>query len=104
MKVKFVNGVVKDCTSPTEQKVYKSGASSGWLLILRLIGGVTSSDLDALLTEDNIKSLDFLSEKEDGEIKTLFTLSDYSKVTSAIIRHDENTSDAYAEIQLTKGV
>ena len=104
MKVKFSNGVVKDCTSPTEQKVYKAGASSGWLLILRLIGGITSSDLDALLTEDNIKSLDFLSEKEDGEIKTLFTLSDYSKVTSAIIRHDENTSDAYAEIQLTKGV
>ena len=104
MKVKFVNGVVKDCASPTEQKVYKAGASSGWLLTLRLIGGITSSDLDDILTEDNIKSLDFLLENEDGEDKTLFTLADYSKVTSAVIRHDENTSDTYAEIQLTKGV
>lgn len=99
MKVKFMNGSIKECSAPSEQKLYKAGVSAGWIVTFRLLGEITSHELDELFTEENIFSLDFLS-----ETKTLFTLSNYRKTTSAIIRHDENTADTYAEIHLTKGV
>lgn len=105
MKVKFANGVVKDCTAPVEQKVFKSVSNGvGWMLLLKLTGGITSTELDVLLTEDNIKSLEFSTEGEGGGTKTLFTLDGYDKITSSIIRHAEDTTATHAEIQLTKGV
>lgn len=107
MKVKFANGVVKECTSPTEQKIFKNNngelVSVGWLLMLRLTGVITSTEIDNLLTPDNVTSLEFLTETENGEDKKLFNLDGYCKITSSTIRHSEDTNGAYAEIQLTKG-
>ena len=108
MKVKFSNGVVKDCTSPTEQKIFRpiDGITTavGWLLILRITGEVTSKELDNLLTTENIKTLEFLSENGNGEEISLFTLEGYEKITSSTIRHAEDTNDTSAEIQLTRGI
>ena len=103
MKVKFANGVVKECAAPTEQKAFKAGIGVGWILLLRLIGETTSTELDNLLTEDNISPLEFITETEDGKDKTIFTLSGYNKVTSSTIRYAEG-ENTVSEIQLTKGM
>ena len=105
MKVKFANGVVKECSSPTEQKVFKTNnGTSGWILNLRLVGGNTSAELDEILTVENIAPLAFVSETESGEERLLFTLDGYDKITSSTIRHAEDTASTSAEIQLTNGL
>lgn len=104
MKVKFANGVIKECNAPTEQKAFRTIGGNGWILNLRLMGGITSAELDELLTDENIASLEFLSVPEDGESKTIFTLDGYEKITSSTIRHAEDTTSTSVEIQLTKGL
>ena len=108
MKVKFSNGVVKKCSAPTEQKIFKNVDSEmvgvGWVLILKLTGGVTSTELDAILTTENIASLEFMAESEDDGDISLFSLVGYDKITSSTIRHAEDATATYADIQLSKGV
>lgn len=109
MKLKFKNGTIKNCTAPVETKVFKSGEAAGWVLMLNLIGAVTSGEVDELLTKENISSLTFIPEIEDeeGEEATVpaeLTLSGYEKVSSSTIRYAEDTSKTKVEIQLTKGV
>lgn len=108
MKVKFANGVVKECATPTEQKAFRNigGETVGvrWILNIRLLGGITSTELDDILISDNVKTLEFSTTKEDGTEKTLFTLEGYEKITSSAIRHAEDVSATSADIQLTKGI
>ena len=105
MKIKFANGVVKECASPTEQKVFKTNnGDTGWILHLRLIGEITSGELDELITVDNIKPLEFLTTTENGEDKTAFILDGYEKITSSTIRYAEDITSTISEIQLTKGL
>lgn len=108
MKVKFANGVVKECAAPTEQKAFRNVSGEtvgiGWILNIRLLGGITSSELDNILTTDNVKTLEFATNNEDGTEKTLFSLDGYDKITSSAIRHAEDISATSAEIQLTKGI
>lgn len=105
MKVKFANGTVKECAAPTEQKIFKtSGVGAGWVLALRLTGNINSTELDEIINGDNVKVLDFLTETESGEDKTIFSLTGYNKVTSSTIRHAEDTNATHAEIQISKGV
>ena len=108
MKVKFKNGVVKSCTAPTEQKVFRNVdgvmVGVGWLLNFRIAGGMTSDEVDNVLTLDNITSLEFLAETENGEDKTIFVLDGYDKITSSVIRHTEDTTSTSVEIQLSKGL
>lgn len=108
MKIKFANGVIKECSSPTEQKVFKNVSEKtigmGWLLHFKLLGLITSTELDELLTEDNVNSLEFSNEGENGESRTLFRLDGYDKVTSSVIRYSEDTNTTQIEIQLSRGV
>lgn len=108
MKVKFENGITKNCAAPMEQKIFKNTGSGtvgiGWVLMLKLTGGVTSSDIDSIMTANNTSTLEFLTEDDNGDETTLFTLTGYGKITSSIIHYSENAASAYAEIQLTKGV
>ena len=108
MRVKFANGVVKECTAPTEQKVFKTigeeTVGGGWLLALRIEGNITSAALDSLLAEENIRTLEFSTVDENGEEKTLFSLEGYDKITASMIRHAEDADSPYAEIQMSKGL
>ena len=105
MKIKFANGVVKECSPPTEQKVFKNAnGDAGWVLHLRLIGGMTSEELDTLITPENITTLEFSVMTDTEEEKLAFTLDGYNKITSSTIRHAEDTASTTAEIQLTKGM
>ena len=100
MKITFKNQAAKPCTIPTEQKVFRGGSPTGWLVIFSITGGISSSELDELTVSENISSLDF----SDDNGNTLFTLTGYTKLSSAVIRHKENATETVAEIQLTKGV
>lgn len=106
MKVKFANGVVKECAAPTEQKVFRTASGeNGWILHLRLMGAITSAELDELITAENIAPLEFLIEDEEStEDKVAFTLDGYNKITSSTIRHAEESASTSAEIQMTKGL
>lgn len=98
MQVKFKDGTIKNCSNPTEQKIFRSGAATGWLCSFQISEVMTSTDVDAVLTDDNISELTFCNEKAEE----LFAISGYTKVTSAVVRHAEK--DGTVEIQLIKGI
>ena len=108
MKIKFANGVVKECAAPVEQKLFKNiegeTVGVGWLLILNILGEMTSAELDEILTNNDFSSIEFLSENENGEEKSLFTLKGYDKNTSSVIRHADDITKTRTEINLSKGV
>lgn len=108
MKVKFANGVVKNCTAPTEQKVFKTvgeeTVGKGWILHLRIAGNITSDMMDDLLTKDSIGSLTFSTADENGTEKELFSLDGYDTITASSIRHAEDADETYADIQMSKGL
>lgn len=106
MKVKFNNGEIFECNTPTETKLFRSGEPYGWLLRFSLIGDITSSQLDDLLEMDNISMLVFtpsviLSEGDTVIDKNDIALSGYEKVSSVVINYGD-TSSTRADIQLTK--
>ena len=100
MKVKFKDETVKSCTAPTEQKLFRGDNTAGWALMFSLMGEITSSELDELLTGENVSELTFL--KDTGAEIT--TADGYDRISSCTIRHAEDPQDTRAEIQLTKGV
>ena len=105
MKVKFKDGTIKKCSSPIEQKVFRAGTSAGWILMLKLLGETTSSELDGIMIPENISELEFITTTEDyGIDEALFTLSGYEKITSSSIRYAEDMASTITEIQLTKGI
>ena len=103
MNVKFKDGTITECSSLTEQKLFKAGESAGWILNLALLGDITSDDVDKLLTSDNVSELTFIS-KDENETETTFALSNYNRVSSAVIRYLEPQNKSRVDIQLTKGV
>ena len=103
MKVKFANGVTKECSSPTEIKSFYNNSDSRWLLNVKLIGPMTSAELDELLTKENIAHLEFLTTATDEGDQVIFTLDGYERVTSSAIKHAEDTTATMVEIQMAKG-
>ncbi len=101
MKVKFKDETLKNCNAPVEQKVFRGGVPTGWILVLTLTGNNTSAEVDSLLTEENISELTFVADETET---TLFTITGYDKISSSMIRYAESVSDIRVEIQLTKGV
>ena len=99
MKVKFKDGTIKNCSNPTEQKIFRSGTAAGWICSFRLTDVMTSADVDAVLANANMAEITFLTDDTSAE---MFTLTDYDKVSSVIIRH--TNAGSQVEIQLTKGV
>lgn len=114
MKVKFKDGTVKTCSAPTEQKIFKNvrddagntvSTGYGWLSIFKISGCMTSDEADHILTTENIGKLEFLAENiETGELVKLFEINGYSKISATTIRHAEDETESYTEIQLSKGV
>lgn len=109
MKVKFADGCIKECISPTEHKVFKQiGGETiglGWILSFKIKGKISSSDeVDAMLSAENVSSLEFFAENENGEVTTLFTLDGYEKTVSSAIIYSEDQTNTIVDIQLTKGV
>lgn len=100
MNVKFKDGAIKTCTTPTEQKLFKSGEDAGWILSFALIGDITSAEVDNLISKDNISELIFTSVHEEGE--TSFSLNDYERTSSVIVRYSEIKEQTRVELQLIR--
>ena len=101
MKVKFKNETIKVCTQPTEQKMFRDGNATGWLLSFSIKDeDITSESLDTVLTNDNVARLTFIDD-DDNE---LFILTGYSRITSAIIRYAEPGINSRVDIQITKSL
>lgn len=100
MKVMFVDQTVKTCSIPTEQKVFRSGAPAGWIVVFQLTGAITSEELDKLTTAENLETLTF----QDDDGSTLFELVGYTKMSSAVIKHGQTAESTVTELQFTKGV
>lgn len=98
MKVKFKNGEEFNCSNPTEQKLFKDKEPVGWICAFSILGTFTSETADELLTEKNISEMNFVSD----ENKELFTISNYNKTSSVVVRH--NQEDGVLELQISKGV
>ena len=96
MKVQFNDTTrIFDCTEPTEQKIFRSGAAVGWAIMFSLYGNADSTQADSTITPNAITELNFTNDK--GEV---FTIKGYSDITSCVIRHKENMT--ITELQLTK--
>ena len=98
MFVKFKNGAKKKCTNPIEQKLFRSGNAAGWLCSFSISETVTSTELDELLTAENISKLTFCNDNSEE----IFAINEYNKVASAVIRYTEDNSTV--EVQFSKGL
>ena len=96
MQVKFKNSeVFFDCSEPIEQKLFKSGVPSGWMVMFHIKGELNSSELDEILTSESISKMVFTASEE----KT-FELHGYSTVTACVIRY--RMTETIVELQFTK--
>ena len=96
MKIKFNDGTIKDCTQPTEQKLFREGVAAGWLLSVSITDGkLTSDDIDKLITTENVSNLTFT----DDEEKELYVLGGYTQIASVAIRHSDTQSRADLQIK-----
>lgn len=100
MKIRFADNSEKVCSAPVEQKVFRNGEATGWLISFRILGSVNSGELDTLMREDNLLNLLFLTDTGSEVI----ALSGYNRVTSCSVRYAESADNFTAEIQLSKGV
>ena len=87
-------------TSFVENKLYRGGEAIGWVISMSLQTDMISSDLDSLLSVENIGEIKLVSESEESLSTKAFI--GYNKVTSCSIKYADTQSTA--EIQLFKGV
>lgn len=96
MFIKFKNSEEKYSTNtPVEQKLFKGGVSHGWLLSLTFFGKLGSTEVDELITEDNISEITVMADAGESNV-----LTGYNKVNSCVIKHAEERNTI--EIQLSK--
>ena len=97
MKVQFKNtSQALDCTEPIEQGIFKSGLRVGWAIMFHIRADVSSSDIDNIITPDNISELAFT--KDEGYPTAVIT--GYTSVTACTIRHKKDAT--VVEVQFTK--
>jgi hypothetical protein len=98
MKLRFMDGTERTVsTNPIEQKLFRNGQPSGWILNVS-VSELTSEESNNILEAKNIKTMILVS--DDGA--EIAELSGYEKVSALTIRHTE--SQTIAEIQFSKGV
>jgi hypothetical protein len=98
MLIKFNNGTQVETTNPTEQKVFKSNGESGWIITFSITTPMTSTQLDELLTGENISLLTLMNGETSSAV-----IEGYDKVTMVTIRY---TSDVTSniDVQMSKGL
>lgn len=88
-----------EALSVIEQKLYRQGAESGWMLSLNIKGDFNAQDLDSVLSEENVSEITLVGEADDNTV-----ISGYQRVTSCVVRYSEDKTQTTAEIQILKGV
>lgn len=96
MMLKFKDGTIKACSNPIEHRVLREGLPAGWICTVRILETMSSSEIDQVLTSDNISELTFCNRL----LEELFVLSGYTKISNIIIRHPGASSEV--EVQFEK--
>ena len=98
MQIKFNDGSLVETTNPTEQKVFKSNGDTGWIIAFSITTPMTSTELDKLLTEENISAITLMNNETAAAV-----IEGYDKVTMVTIRY---TSDVTSniDVQMSKGL
>lgn len=96
MKVQFKNGAsAYDCSEPIEQKIYRAGVEAGWTIVFQFNADVTSSEIDSIITPDNISEITFTNDTGAASI-----VRGYNAISSCTIRHKDTATAV--EVQFTK--
>ena len=96
MKVRFKNtDTALTCTDPVEQKLFRSGVPYGWAIMFHIEADVTSSDVDKLITPENIEELEFTNDEA-----VIGVVTGYSAIANCVIRHKADKT--VVELQFTK--
>lgn len=98
MLLKFKDGTTKICSKPIEHRLLRNGNPAGWICTVRIAENMSLSEIDQILTNDNISELTFCNRLSEE----LFVLSGYTKVVNVIIRHSE--ASAEIEVQFEKSI
>jgi len=97
MKMTFSNGEICESSNPTEQKVFKKNGESGWVMAFSILTPMSSTELDEILTEDNISEITI----SDGTNEK--TILGYDKITMVTVRYSDNISSVI-DVQVSKGI
>jgi hypothetical protein len=98
MKIRFKDGQEKACSSIVEQKIFRGGSPTGWVMTFQMSGVLGSDELDKIITKENISHITIL--KADGTEKA--TVEGYNTVNSVSVRY--RTDVDVTEVQLTKPI
>lgn len=98
MKIYFKNNEHAEITSVVEQKVI-SNNKTGWMIHFTIKSNMTSTELDNLVTEENITKLKICSDNQNTETE----IDGYSKIMSASVRYMDNASTVI-DVQLSKNI
>lgn len=97
MQMRFTNGESCESSNPTEQKVFKKNGESGWVMAFSILTPMSSTELDAILTEDNISEIAIT----DGTNER--TIIGYDKITMVTVRYSDNINSVI-DVQISKGL
>ena len=98
MTIKFVDGTIVNVSGLVEQKLFSTvSTNSICRASFSILEDLTASDVDTLLTAENIATMEYKATNEGQAI----IITGYDKVNGATIRRGETTN---IEVQMTKGV
>lgn len=97
MQMRFLNKESCETSNPTEQKVFKKNGESGWVMAFSILTPMSSTELDVILTENNISEITL------GDGTNEKTISGYDKITMVTVRYSDNISSV-VDVQISKGL
>ena len=97
MQMQFLNKESCETSNPTEQKIFKKNGESGWVMAFSILTPMSSTELDEILTDDNISEITI----SDGTNEK--TILGYDKLTMVTVRYSDNISSVI-DVQLSKGL
>lgn len=97
MQMRFLNKENCETSNPTEQKVFKKNGESGWVMAFSILTPMSSTELDEVLTENNISEITL----SDGTNEK--AIYGYDKITMVTVRYSDNITSVI-DVQLSKGL
>lgn len=98
MEIILKNKQVLNISSPKEQKIIRSDDTARWVASFSILDQKTSTELDQILTSDNISEIYRMIDNEPHLI-----MSGYNTITMLTIRYASD-GKTVADVQMTKDV
>ena len=99
MKIKFKDGTIFEADMPVEKRVTKANGTSGWLFSFSITTPLTSTEVDSLLTAENISRI-LLCDTDESQSQIVVG---YTRIDNVTIRYSSENGSV-ADVQLSKGI